>query len=346
MSRRKLHRAAKSNGSVYLNPDFEEINQTLVKENKRNKKGKNVSIHLPPQVKTGSYGYGNTGAYGSTTTYETHIHKGKDVVFEAQGKQLFAGNGRGVDESSGHWDLIIDLASQLPYINPYGCVKERSAKRFDILRKHTWGPKPVNSEVLSLDWPDMGIIPATLDFWITLWGMLPAKTVAMCIGGHGRTGTCLTALMIVAGENYYDALDHIRDKHCKKAVESVAQTKYLHAVYMERLKRQIKHEKDPQRVLDLQGELAYAEEHVPNNYSDYGDKEPPKPAKVVEYTTSSKSSNNEALAGDRLKMIAGTLYEQVCVDQSCKMSPSDCLDPVHQGWIEYDVEAEVARATK
>jgi len=51
-----------------------------------------------------------------------------------------------------------------------------------------------------------------------------------CIGGHGRTGTVLAALVsVITGEK--DAITYVRDNYCKKAVESVAQIEFLHKNY-------------------------------------------------------------------------------------------------------------------
>lgn len=51
-----------------------------------------------------------------------------------------------------------------------------------------------------------------------------------CIGGHGRTGTLLTALVAQAtGEKA--AIQWVRRNHCKKAVESSEQVKWLMTHY-------------------------------------------------------------------------------------------------------------------
>jgi hypothetical protein len=46
-----------------------------------------------------------------------------------------------------------------------------------------------------------------------------------CIGGHGRTGTFLSALVSRFGEP--DAIKFVRENYCKKAVESSEQVKFL-----------------------------------------------------------------------------------------------------------------------
>lgn len=50
-----------------------------------------------------------------------------------------------------------------------------------------------------------------------------------CIGGHGRTGTFLAAIVAKLGEP--DAISYVRANYCQKAVESGAQVEFLHKHY-------------------------------------------------------------------------------------------------------------------
>lgn len=50
-----------------------------------------------------------------------------------------------------------------------------------------------------------------------------------CIGGHGRTGTFLAALVASYGEQ--DAITYVRENYCHKAVESTEQIKFLKEHY-------------------------------------------------------------------------------------------------------------------
>lgn len=78
--------------------------------------------------------------------------------------------------------------------------------------------------------PDMGV-PKDVGNFVKLvrWtkeqledGM---KVHCGCIGGHGRTGTFLAALVAEFGEQ--DAIQYVRTNYCKKAVESHEQIKFL-----------------------------------------------------------------------------------------------------------------------
>jgi hypothetical protein len=51
------------------------------------------------------------------------------------------------------------------------------------------------------------------------------KVHAGCIGGHGRTGTFLAALVSEYGEK--DAIAYVRQHYCQKAVESSVQVDFL-----------------------------------------------------------------------------------------------------------------------
>jgi hypothetical protein len=52
-----------------------------------------------------------------------------------------------------------------------------------------------------------------------------SKVHCGCIGGHGRTGTFLAALVAHYGEK--DAIDYVRKNYCQKAVESGDQVQFL-----------------------------------------------------------------------------------------------------------------------
>lgn len=207
------------------------------------------------------YGSGNTG--GTTATYVTCSHPGDTVIFEHEGKQLFASNNHSLKEMSGKWDLIIDLANIISNTDN-SFVKPGQLGKFDALKAYTPSNK-LPSEVLRLNWPDMGAPLCTLDFWLTLWKILPAKSVIACMGGHGRTGTCLAALMIAAGVDYFQAVKDVRSIHCHKAIESMAQMKYLHTLYITLLERQLAYaiEHNTKDIADIKADIKYAEDNPP-----------------------------------------------------------------------------------
>lgn len=83
--------------------------------------------------------------------------------------------------------------------------------------------------------PDMGV-PSNLEEFknllVYLSGViLDGKRVFIgCIGGHGRTGLVLAALMThMTGDK--DSISYLRKVYCEKAVESKAQVDWLHTHY-------------------------------------------------------------------------------------------------------------------
>jgi hypothetical protein len=209
---------------------------------------------------------------GGGKVYKSCTHTGDKVVFEVTHKdgtkkQLFASSGTGLNEYSGKWGLIIDLASNLRSPNEISFIKPGTSPKFDALKKYELKYKSVPSEVLKLDWADMSTPKCGLDFWIKLWDLMPEKTVIACMGGHGRTGTCLGALIIATGVDYYSAVETVRNEHCDKAIETTSQEVYLHELYMEVIKRRIKliegKKEFEKELVDLDEDLAYALKHPP-----------------------------------------------------------------------------------
>ena len=110
---------------------------------------------------------------------------------------------------------------------------------FDYMRaKHFQYPwNPATSTVIEIAFPitDMRAPSNPEEFkkmitWVCNQLREGKKIHAGCIGGHGRTGTFLAAVVAeFTGEK--DAITYVRANYCKKAVESVEQIKFLGAHY-------------------------------------------------------------------------------------------------------------------
>lgn len=79
--------------------------------------------------------------------------------------------------------------------------------------------------------PDMRVPSDPAQFkklleWLAVQLAAKRKVHVGCIGGHGRTGLVLSALVnVITGEK--DAISYVRESYCKKAVESVEQIDFL-----------------------------------------------------------------------------------------------------------------------
>lgn len=111
----------------------------------------------------------------------------------------------------------------------------RGPKEFDILREYI--PQQKVKELV-LAWADGMSFGASAEFWQRFYDICRAegykKVIVCCLGGHGRTGTALAALLIANTEmDDFTAIDFIRKHYCDEAIETKAQENYLERLYFE-----------------------------------------------------------------------------------------------------------------
>jgi hypothetical protein len=96
----------------------------------------------------------------------------------------------------------------------------------DVLLEVPWSAR-------FIDWPDYGVIPLTdlgLLIGTIAHELASGKRVEIaCMGGHGRTGTLLTALIgRLEGIDAAVALAAARERYCPKAVETLGQVELVY----------------------------------------------------------------------------------------------------------------------
>lgn len=310
----------------------------------------------------------NTGNAVGYTTYKPHDHPGDKVIFDFEGKQLFGSNNSSINEWSGKWDLIIDLAGVVTIPNVVPFISAAAPKRFRALDKLVGKEKELPSEVLRLYWNDMSVPPVGLNFWRALWAELPAKTVIACMGGHGRTGSCLAAFMITCGVDYYSAVETVRTEHCPKAIETVSQELYLHALYVQMMEEELAEcekqaDKFKARIIDLKEDIAYALANKPSYASattskgwgygwsadddDMGYGSTTKPASNNHLTTTFYYSDkkhvgipagtplaNAIASGRHVKTVGTEVFVEECINATCLTV--GCILKTHQAWRSWD----------
>ena len=168
------------------------------------------------------------------------VHDGTTVVFKRNYKHLSGAQGGEVAIDS-ELKLVVDLAGifkSKPDLKAIEFTKGTTytdgtwEKDMSNLNAHVRGPA-----VLRIENPDMKIPPVGFSFWKELWNLLPkGRTVCCCVGGHGRTGTALAALLLAADKQLdaKAAISLVRKKHCEKAIESSMQERYLKLLAKER----------------------------------------------------------------------------------------------------------------
>lgn len=100
---------------------------------------------------------------------------------------------------------------------------------YGLYLDHRWQPTWVHGH---LDWPDFGV-PADPALAVTALRSLldrartGERVEVGCLGGHGRTGTALACLAVLAGYRAADAVAWIRAEYCPKAVETAEQEAFI-----------------------------------------------------------------------------------------------------------------------
>jgi hypothetical protein len=197
---------------------------------------------------------GNGTKKGGVVGYTTHVkqcpaHMGLDIVFK-RGNDKFMKQVAGAQGSQVAVDselmLVVDLAGMFHApTKDKGIFKFTTDKELDLPRASgSWISRMLGLEkyvykpdVLRIQWDDMGVPPLPFTFWKELWSLLPnGRTVICCMGGHGRTGTALAALLMAADSTVGadKARDLIHRKHCENAIESSSQERYLQDLEIER----------------------------------------------------------------------------------------------------------------
>lgn len=94
-----------------------------------------------------------------------------------------------------------------------------------------WQPPWAHDHV---EWPDFGLPANTGTFTNQLKAVLERARSGQdvevgCLGGHGRTGTALACLAVLAGHPATDAVAWVRAGYCAKAVETQGQEAFIAA---------------------------------------------------------------------------------------------------------------------
>ena len=152
---------------------------------------------------------------GKVTSFCTH--KPQEVIHGKTWK-VFAGSRYDCKRHLAKYPVILNLSGT-------SSVAQHSIP-IPSLRK--W--ETVASREIMLDWSDGSDIDLPIQFWIELREYLAETKQNMlifCMGGHGRTGTAIAALLISSGWKAKTAIEWIRKNYCHEAIETKVQEWYL-----------------------------------------------------------------------------------------------------------------------
>ncbi len=112
------------------------------------------------------------------------------------------------------------------------------APDFGVYLDPSWQP---TWPAVMLEWPDFGVPsdPVAADREIReafSRAQRGERVEVACIGGHGRTGTVLACMAVLAGVRGEEAVEWVRANYCRRAVQEPAQQYWVER-WAERLSR-------------------------------------------------------------------------------------------------------------
>jgi len=168
-------------------------------------------------------------------------HGGTSMAAQTTTQYVSTSTGKWKKCSDTHKPVAINCKDKTYYVQGGSCTNPGGAnhiKNADIIVGLDRGMKTTEQQFPWTDGEqflyyiqDMGVpkdIKSFKTLLIYLTGMITdgKKVFIGCIGGHGRTGLVLAALIThMTGDK--DSTEYLRDTYCKKAVESGAQIKWL-----------------------------------------------------------------------------------------------------------------------
>jgi len=161
-------------------------------------------------------------------------HKGMPMVFKIGKGEVYASGSRNVWDC-GKLDLIVSLSGHPMPTFKANQAAEELLRRTSGMRNSFLGlTPPDNFSRLSMSWIDGKAPPFDLSYVKDLVALVEAGTDILihCVGGHGRTGTMLVAMLCEMtskpwGNKNVDPIKWIRTNYCKKAVETDKQIDWL-----------------------------------------------------------------------------------------------------------------------
>ena len=183
------------------------------------------------------------GGFGSFGTPCDHDKKAWKPVFTADGIRFFGCAKSDIPEPATNdpKQLIINCTGWSSFTSSKGAFVKEAPSCLKSLQNNKFILTPktkVKTDELLLDWDDGSGPRLQPIFWPTM--IAEAKNngykdiVCCCMAGHGRTGTALATIAMATGlaDNPDDAINLVRTKHCKRAVETFSQIDYLEIVAM------------------------------------------------------------------------------------------------------------------
>lgn len=196
---------------IYCPEVFHDFKKSLAHENDAGRKANNLAI----------------------TTYKHCTHNPQEILRgeeHTEGKNkgqpmwsVYAGRKWDCENKVDDFDVVLNLSG----------IKLSKRHEIPIKELQKWESKECYKEIC-LDWPDRGIVSLPKEWWRDLTNYLKKnnyKMLVFCVGGHGRTGTAVASMLVVAF-NYEpkEACEWVWNNYCGEAIETDNQIKYVYAL--------------------------------------------------------------------------------------------------------------------
>lgn len=190
---------------------------------------------------------------GSQSSFNTHPNRPNSLLLSTPSAELV--------EEHRHMQVPIRIGKLTVYASSIRGFKNWKPPDLGVYLDPSWGVvqgvfvspgsffrknAPPPWEAIIVHWPDMGVI------WCWLLASLVRKITADashkrvevgCVGGHGRTGTLLAAIIMnVERLGPKAAIKEVRRRYCERAVETALQEQLL-AEYGDYITREGRHDK-------------------------------------------------------------------------------------------------------
>jgi hypothetical protein len=125
--------------------------------------------------------------------------------------------------------VVVDVAS---YIGNEDHSGRQSQPTFGVYLDPVWSPP---WQHIHIEWPDFGVpsdVAALRRAVVEILrraGQAGERVEIGCIGGHGRTGTLLAILALMAGLPDRNAVAWVRQTYCSSAVETAEQEQFINS---------------------------------------------------------------------------------------------------------------------
>ena len=144
--------------------------------------------------------------------------------------KLWVANMSGARTTKDNFDFVIDAGDILSLYGYNNKLLEGDSELVQALKP--FAVEYPKTRILKIDWNDRQAPDVVPEFWSELNKWIYGDVMTCCVGGHGRSGTTFTCLLLNNAPDY-DALDaviHLRAVHCPRAIESIIQHDYINDV--------------------------------------------------------------------------------------------------------------------